>query len=126
MRMIEILALENGAHRNQTIDSEIPLPEGWAIIPDDMVCENFPFGEVEAAEVDGVMTVTKWVPGELPDPEPEPDPEPTVDERITALEEALAQTDETAIELYEAQAEQEAINAAQDEALIEIYELMEG
>jgi len=31
-----------------------------------------------------------------------------------------------AIELYEAQAEQEAINAAQDEALIEIYEMMEG
>ena len=126
MRMIEILALENGAHRNQTIDSEIPLPEGWAVIPDDMVCENFPFGEVEAAEVDGVMTVTKWVPGELPEPEPEADPEPTVDERIAALEEALAQTDETAIELYEAQAEQEAINAAQDEALIEIYEMMEG
>lgn len=46
--------------------------------------------------------------------------------RVTATEEALAQTDEIAIQLYEAQAEQEAINAAQDEALIEIYEMMEG
>ena len=42
------------------------------------------------------------------------------------LAENLASADETAIELYEAQAEQEAINAAQDEALIEIYEMMEG
>lgn len=42
------------------------------------------------------------------------------------LAENLAEADETAIELYEAQAEQEAINAAQDEALIEIYEMMEG
>lgn len=47
-------------------------------------------------------------------------------QRVSALEEALAQTDETAIELYEAQAEQEAINAAQDEALIEIYEMIGG
>lgn len=55
-----------------------------------------------------------------------PVPPPTDKERISALEEALAQTDETAIALYEAQAEQEAINEAQDEALIEIYEMMEG
>lgn len=55
-----------------------------------------------------------------------PVPPPTDKERITALEEALEQTDEAAIALYEAHAEQEAINAAQDEALIEIYEMMEG
>ena len=57
---------------------------------------------------------------------PEPDPEPTADERVSALEEALAQTDETAITLYEAQAEQETINASQDEALLEIYEMLGG
>lgn len=59
-------------------------------------------------------------------PEPEIVNEPTVEERVTELEDALAQTDETAIALYEAQAEQEMINAAQDEALIELYEMMEG
>ena len=38
-----------------------------------MICENFPFGEVEAVEIDGVMTVTKWTPGTLPAPiEPTP------------------------------------------------------
>ena len=58
-------------------------------------------------------------------PEP-PKPEPTEEElRLAALEEALAQTDETAIELYEAQMAQEEINAAQDEALIELYEMLE-
>lgn len=59
-------------------------------------------------------------------PEPEPEPTPTTEERLTSLEEALEQTDETAIELYESMAAQEEINNAQDDALIEIYELLEG
>lgn len=41
-----------------------------------------------------------------------------------ALEQALEGTDETAISLYEAQEAQEAINAQQDEALMEIYEMI--
>ena len=79
MRIIEIAPLENGAHRNQTGNFNA-IPTGWAIIPADMETENFPFGEVTAEEVDGVMTVTSWIPGEMPEPEPEPEPveEPTV------------------------------------------------
>lgn len=94
MKIIEITALDNGAHRNQ--DYHGILPEGWAVLPDDMECENFPFGEVEAAEVDGVMTVTKWVPGEMPEPEPvEPvDPTPTLSDRVTVLEESNAEMTE--------------------------------
>ena len=77
MKIVEIKPLENGGHRNQTYAGIWGnVPEGWAVIPADMVCENFPFGEVEVAEVNGVMTVTKWAPGEMPKPEPEPDPEP--------------------------------------------------
>lgn len=53
-------------------------------------------------------------------------PPMTDGERIAALEEALAQTDEAAIELFEATEEQQEINAAQDEALIEIYEMIGG
>lgn len=45
---------------------------------------------------------------------------------ISTLEENLAQADDTAIELYESQQEQEAINNAQDDALIEIYEMIGG
>ena len=95
MRAIEIAALSNGAHRNQTgLDV---LPDGWAVIPDDMVCESFPFGEVTAAEIDGVMTVTSWIPGTMPEPEPEPKPEPEpetptdLEARVAALEADAAQ-----------------------------------
>ena len=59
-------------------------------------------------------------------PTPETSDEPTLDERVSDLETALAQTDETAIELFEAQAAQEEINAAQDDALIELYEMVGG
>lgn len=45
-------------------------------------------------------------------------------DRVKYLEEALAITDETAIELYEAQAAQEEVNSAQDDAIIELYELL--
>lgn len=88
MRAIEIAALSNGAHRNQTGLSV--LPAGWAVIPDDMVCENFPFGDVTADEIDGVMTVTRWIPGTMPEPEPAPEPEPEtptdIEARVAALE----------------------------------------
>lgn len=84
MRIIEIAPLSNGAHRNQTGGLSV-VPAGWAVIPADMETPNFPFGEVEVAEIDGVMTVTKWTPGEMPEPEPEPEPEPTADELMDIL-----------------------------------------
>ena len=74
MQMLEIIALENGAHRNQTYHGF--LPEGWAVIREDISeLENFPFGEVTAEKIGGVMTMTSWTPGEMPEPEPEPEPE---------------------------------------------------
>ena len=51
------------------------------------------------------------------------EPEPTAENRILVLEEQLVQADETAIALYEAQEAQEVINAQQDEALMELYEM---
>lgn len=67
MKMLEISALENGAHRNQTYHGV--LPEGWAVDRDNLCVAAFPFGEVTAEEVDGVMTVTAWTPGEIPEVE---------------------------------------------------------
>lgn len=67
MQMLEIKALENGAHNNQTWHEF--LPDGWALIPDGMELENFPFGEVEVRRVDDVMVVSKWTPGEIPEVE---------------------------------------------------------
>ena len=92
MRIIEIEALANGAHRNQTTSAVIPVMDGWAVIPDNMATENFPFGKVEVEEIDGVMTVTKWVPGVLPEPEPEPEPEEALsvwDEMAAAYKEGV-------------------------------------
>lgn len=95
MQMLEIIALENGAHRNQTYNGV--LPGGWALVREDVsTLENFPFGEVSAEEVDGVMTMTVWKPLPMPEPEPlpEPDPAPTLDERVQTLEDSSAEMSE--------------------------------
>lgn len=84
MLIIEINALDNGAHRNQSGDF-VTIPNGWAVVPEDMEVANFPFGELTAEEINGVMTVTKWVAGEIPKPEPIPEPEPTAEDMLNAL-----------------------------------------
>lgn len=50
-----------------------------------MVTEKFPFGDVTVGEIDGVMTVTSWIPGEMPEPEPTSEPEPTTDDVLNTL-----------------------------------------
>ena len=82
MRIIEIAALPNGAHRNQT-GTFSAVPDGWAVIQDSIsIPDTFPFVNIE---VDG-QTVTAMTERTVPEPEPEPDPEPTPEERIAALE----------------------------------------
>ena len=85
MKIIEIQALDNGAHRNQTVSGAVTVPDGWAILPDGMDTPNFPFGEVTVNDA-APPVVTSWTAGELPEPEPEPDPQPTTEERVAALE----------------------------------------
>lgn len=64
MNIIEINALINGAHRNQS--GANVLPEGWAIIPDDIIIpKSFPFVDIE---VDGNI-VTSMMARELPKPD---------------------------------------------------------
>lgn len=98
MHIIEINALENGAHRNQNGGVSAP-PDGWAVLPNGIPLENFPFGEVEAKEINGVMTVTKWTAGKIPEPEPEPDPEPTQLDRIEAQATYTAMMTDTFLEV---------------------------
>ena len=92
MLIIEIEALDNGAHRNQ--NGSVML-EGWAVIPPDVgtaqTLENFPFGNFEVEEVNGVPTMKKdsWTP--LPMPEPEPIPEPTEDDVWAELDKAYTE-----------------------------------
>lgn len=49
-----------------------------------------------------------------------------VDARMTGHDELLVQADEMAIELFEANMAQDEVIAAQDDALIELYELIGG
>ena len=90
MKIIEIKALDNGAHNNQEImrvdPSTFPIPEGWAIIQETLDTPNFPFGSITVDETQTPPVVTSWTPLPIPEPEPAPEPEPTADERISALE----------------------------------------
>lgn len=89
MKIIEIKALGNGGHRNQT-GNFTSIPEGWAVIPDGMVLENFPFGKVTVEEINNIMTVTKWVAGETPEAE-------KIKQPITEIERLRADVDFIAV-----------------------------
>lgn len=80
MKIIEISALDNGAHRNQQ-GSFNTVPDGWAVIPESLtVPDTFPFVNIE---VDG-QTVTAITAGTVPEPEPVPEPKPTETEQLRA------------------------------------------
>ena len=127
-------------------------PDGYAIIDLDMTkfyeyngfvtltIEQMEVGAIPTINEDGeevnepiyADTVTAYTPNveaweawKAEQPEPAP-PEPTMEERVTELEAQIIQADETAIYLFEAQMAQEEINTAQDDALIELYEMIGG
>lgn len=86
MRIVEIQALPNGAHRNQTTTSTT-IPTGWAEIPADVdIPETFPFVDIQV-EGNKVVSMTAGV---VPQPEPEPEPEPTETEQLRADVDFLA------------------------------------
>ena len=81
MLIIEIAALSNGAHRNQT-GTFRTIPDGWAIVPAEIeIPDTFPFVNIEVE--DGV--VTSMTAGVVPEPEPMPEPEPTDTEVLNTL-----------------------------------------
>lgn len=86
MKIIEIPALDNGAHRNQTTTSTT-IPTGWAEIPADVtIPETFPFVDIQV-EGNKVVSMTAVV---VPEPEPQPEPEPTETEQLRADVDFLA------------------------------------
>lgn len=85
--IIKIEPFGNGGHSNQSTTPK-QIPEGWAIVPDDIIIpDTFPFVNIEIEEIDNVMVVTEMTEGVVPEPGPEPEPEPTTKERLTAVEE---------------------------------------
>lgn len=113
MKMLEINALENGAHRNQ--DYHGFLPSGWAVIPEDMTLPaTFPFVEVEAKDVvhyiepaeEGqeprtytVLTVVSMTEGIMPEPTPKPEPSPSQLDRVEAQVTYTAMMTDTLLEV---------------------------
>ena len=72
MKIIEIPALDNGAHRNQTTTSTT-IPTGWAEIPADVtIPETFPFVDIQ---VEGSKVVSMTA-GVVPDLSPSPSRSP--------------------------------------------------
>ena len=99
MQIIEIASLENGAHRNQ--DGFIgEVPNGWAIIPEGMELQNFPFGDLAVDETQTPPVMASWTPLPVPDDPPPEDAPLTVEARLTALE----------AEAEQAKADREALN----------------
>lgn len=70
MKIIELSALSNGAHRNMESSAWLAPPEGWAMIQEEMALpDTYPFVGVEAEKIDGIMTVTALTPGTVPEPD---------------------------------------------------------
>ena len=129
MTIIQIEPLETGQHPIQSQSGRCACwLEGYIEVPSHLEAAVWAtYGWCDLQIEEGVLVGI--TPTERP-PEPEPEPEPSPLERIEALEgaleESLAQTDETAIALFESQAAQESINAQQDDALLDIYEMLGG
>lgn len=87
MRIIEIQALDNGAHRNQTVSGAVSVHDGWAEIPADVdIPKTFPFVDIQ---VEGSKVVSMTA-GVVPEPGPEPEPKPTETEQLRADVDFLA------------------------------------
>ena len=125
MTIIQIDPLETGQHPIQSQSGRRACwLDGYIEVPahlHDAVWATYGWCDLKIEEGKLVgITPTERPPG------PEPEPEPSPLDRLGLLEEALAQTDETAIALFESQAEQASINAQQDDALLDIYDMLGG
>lgn len=61
MRIIELMAEENGAYRNRKTDFDVEVPDGWAIVSEDLETPaTFPFVKNLVQDADGM--VIGWEP----------------------------------------------------------------
>lgn len=100
----------------QIVEAPDNVREGWGYLDGEFIPPTPPEGWLYD-KVSGMF---------YPEDETPPSKKLSADESITNMEYALALTDETAIALYEAMMAQEEINTVQDDALIELYEMIGG
>ena len=61
MKIIELVSLENGAHRTRKTDFAVEVPDGWALVSDDLeIPTTFPFVKNLVQDESGV--VISWEP----------------------------------------------------------------
>lgn len=61
MKIIELVSLENGAHRNRKTDFDVEVPDGWALVSEDLeIPATFPFVKNLVQDESGV--VISWDP----------------------------------------------------------------
>ena len=103
LTIIKIEPHENGGHDNQTFNESFDLsllPEDWAVLPEVVgtpdTLDNFPYGDITVEETDGVLTVTSWTPGTVPDPEPIPETEETEEPEVATKDDIQAVWDSMA------------------------------
>ncbi len=61
MKIIELVSLENGAHRNRKTDFDVEVPDGWALVSEDLeIPATFPFVKNLVQDESGV--VIGWEP----------------------------------------------------------------
>ena len=98
MHIICMTPLAEGVYNDHKADHITLPPEGWACIPEGFsLPAAFPrLGSVEAAEVNGVMTVTAMTAGTLPHPRSEP---PTPYDRMAAQVTYTAMMTDTLLEV---------------------------
>ena len=83
MRIIKIATNEDGAHAYQTLSVDIPLPDGYALVPDDVeIPDTIPYVNIEVEN----YVVTSMTAGKVPEPEPIPEPEPSISVEDTTLD----------------------------------------
>lgn len=138
MYIIALNSDSNGSRPPIQTWSGVNPPEGYALCPDEFYDI---FYSTEKAcgfvniTVDNNIVTSMEVNQEaydayieylnsLPDPVEPVDPVVELQNQVAELSDQLAETDEAAIELYEANLALEQANADQDEAIIEIYEMM--
>lgn len=85
MRLIKIQAETSGGHAYQVSDSISVVPNGWAVVPDNMETPNVPYGDITVEELDGVMTVTSWTARDNPEPSEPIEREATTAEILDAM-----------------------------------------
>jgi hypothetical protein len=137
MYIIQLETNKWGARPSLQEWQSVYAPEGHALCPDrfyDTFYSTKPAGFVDIVVRNGIVkemsvntkALNEYIEyvGSLPKSEEPIDPVVNLQNQISSLEEALMETDEAAIMLYEANLALEEANAEQDEAIIELYEMI--